>query len=105
MNKRRRFSSEQKAMIVRRHLRGKEPVSDLADEFGVQPSQIHLWVKQVLEQAERAFLPSGQSRTTGNPEKQRLVALEEGLQRKDALLSELLLQVSRLLVDRATQQT
>ena len=63
MNKRRRFSSEQKAMIVRRHLSGKEPVSDLADEFGVQPSQIHLWVKQVLEQAERAFSTGGRSRS------------------------------------------
>jgi hypothetical protein len=24
------------------------PVSDLADELGVQPSLIHLWIKQVL---------------------------------------------------------
>jgi transposase len=45
----------QKAQIVRRHLGGKEPVSSLADEFGLQPSQIHTWVKQVLDQAERAF--------------------------------------------------
>ena len=33
--------AEQKAAIVRRYLSGKE----LVDEFGVQPSQIHLWVK------------------------------------------------------------
>ncbi len=32
---------------MRRHLADKAPVSDLADEFGVQPSQIHFWVKQV----------------------------------------------------------
>ena len=105
MNKRRRFSSEQKTMIVCRHLSGKQAVFDLADEFGVQPSQIHLWVKQVLEQAERAFSPSGRSRTTTNPEKRRLAALEEDLQRKDALLAELLRQVARLLVDRPTQPT
>lgn len=42
-----------KAQIVRRHLAGKEQVSDLADEFGVQPSMIHNWVNQVLAQAER----------------------------------------------------
>ena len=35
---RRHFSAEQMAQIVRRHLDGKEPVSDLADEFGLQPS-------------------------------------------------------------------
>ena len=46
---RRHFSVSQKAQIVRRHLSGKEPVSKLADEFGVQPSQIHTWVKQVLD--------------------------------------------------------
>ncbi len=57
MTHRRRFTPEQKATIVRRHLAGKEPVSNLSEELGIQPSQIHLWVKQVLDQAERAFLP------------------------------------------------
>ena len=52
---RRHFTPEQKAQIIRRHLSGKEPVSDLADEFGLQPSQIHSWVKLVLDQAEKAF--------------------------------------------------
>jgi transposase len=52
---RRHFSVPQKAQIVRRHLSGKEPVSNLADELGVQPSQIHAWVKQVLDEAERAL--------------------------------------------------
>ena len=48
---RRHFTAEQKAEIVRRHVAGKEPVSDLADEFGLQPSLIHGWVNQVLAQA------------------------------------------------------
>ena len=49
---RRRFTPEQKAQIVRRHLAGKEPVSALAEEFGLQPSQIHTWVHTVLAQAD-----------------------------------------------------
>lgn len=32
---RRRFTAEQKAAMVRRHLMGKAPVSDLADEVQV----------------------------------------------------------------------
>ena len=52
---RRRFDAQKKAQIVRRHLAEKVPVSDLADELDVQPSQIHTWVKQVLDQAEKAF--------------------------------------------------
>jgi transposase len=54
---RRRLTPAQKAEVVRRHVSGKESVSDLADELGLQPSQIHGWVKQVLDQAERAFQP------------------------------------------------
>ena len=38
------FTPAQKADIVRRHLIDKEPVSDLADRFGAQPSQVHNWV-------------------------------------------------------------
>ncbi len=52
---RRRFTPDQKAQIVRRHLSGKEPISNLADKFGLQPTQIHNWVKLVLDQADKAF--------------------------------------------------
>jgi transposase-like protein len=38
--------------MLRRHLDDKVRDSDLADEVGVQPSQIHAWVKQVLDQAK-----------------------------------------------------
>src|SRR5580704_7840619 len=42
---RRHFSAEQKAQIVRRHLSGKEAVSDLADELKIQPSGVvMLWM-------------------------------------------------------------
>ena len=47
--KRRHFSDAQKATVVRRHLGDKVPVSDLADEYQIQPSLIYLWVKQVLD--------------------------------------------------------
>ena len=50
---RRRFTPEQKALIVRRHLANKESVSALAEEFGLQPSQIPLWVNQLLAHADK----------------------------------------------------
>ena len=96
MSTRRRFSPEQKAAIVRRHLSGKEPVSDLADEVSVQPSQIHLWVKQLLDQADRAFQPNGRRNSAPNDLQRRLASLEAALARKDELLAELLLQFARL---------
>ena len=87
---RRHFTAEQKAQIVRRHLAGKEAVSDLADEFGVQPSQIHNWINQVLSQAERAFdRPSGKRRL--EEAKERKIAFLEGkLANKNEVIAELM---------------
>ena len=46
---RRRFTTEKKAQIVRRHLGDKAAVSELADEMSLPSSQIHTWVRQVLD--------------------------------------------------------
>jgi transposase len=87
---RRRFTAEQKAEVVRRHVTGKEPVSKLAEELGVQPSQIHLWVKQVLEQAAQAFQGGGAKRR-GDDSKDRVIArLKEKLAVKNEVISELM---------------
>jgi transposase len=87
---RRHFSAAQKAQVVRRHLSGKEPVSDLADELKIQPSMIHLWVKQVLEQAERAFERSSGSRLATRATEGRIEHLEARLVQKNEVIAELM---------------
>jgi transposase len=87
---RRHFSAEQKAQVVRRHLAGKEAVSDLADELQIQPSLIHLWVKQVLEQAERAFEKSPANRRLTQIKDQRIEHLEAKLVQKNEVIAELM---------------
>ena len=74
--KRRTFTAEQKAEVVKRHLRGKEPVSALAEELHIQPSQIHQWVNTVLGQAEQAFAK------TAKQDKRRLARQEEARQQR-----------------------
>ena len=87
---RRHFTPEQKAEIVRRHVAGKEQVSDLADEFGLQPSLIHGWVNQVLAQAERAFdRPSGKRRMEEAKER-KIAHLEAKLANKNEVIAELM---------------
>jgi transposase len=87
---RRHFTAEQKAEIVRRHVAGKEAVSDLADEFGLQPSLIHGWVNQVLAQAERAFdRPSGKRRLDEAKER-KIACLETKLTNKNEVIAELM---------------
>lgn len=87
---RRHFSAAQKAQVVRRHLSGKEPVSDLADELKIQPSMIHLWVKQVLEQAERAFERTSGSRLATQATERRIEHLEARLVQKNEVIAELM---------------
>ena len=87
---RRRFGAEKKVQIVRRHLADKVPVSDLADEFDVQPSQIHTWVKQVLDRAEKAFeRPDGPRRKEVGKDA-KIAQLEEKLATKNEVISELM---------------
>ena len=88
--KRRHFRSEKKAQIVRRHLADKVAVSDLADEFGIQPSQIHTWVKQVLDQAEKAFERLGSPRGKEKAKEIKITQLEDKLTTKNEVIAELM---------------
>ena len=94
---RRSFSDEFKAQVVRQHLLEKVPVSELAAEFEIQPSMIHLWVKQVLDrvlnQAEKAFERSKGSKRGNNKsnlDEQRIARLEAKLANKNEVIAELM---------------
>lgn len=87
---RRHFSAEQKAQVVRRHLAGKEAISDLADELGVQPSQIHLWVKQLLDQADKAFQRSAGKRRASEAQDRKIAQLQQKLADKNEVIAELM---------------
>jgi transposase-like protein len=67
-------------------------VSDLAAELDVQPSLIHLWVKQVLDQAEKAFQRSkgGKKNKLEDMKGQRIAQLEAKLANKNEVISELM---------------
>jgi transposase-like protein len=87
---RRHFTPQQKAEIVRRHLVGKEAVSDLASEFQVQPSQIHGWVKLILDQAEAAFRRQPGKRRADEAKERRIAHLEAKLSQKNEVIAELM---------------
>ncbi|MDB5392295.1 MAG: Transposase [Planctomycetaceae bacterium] len=87
---RRRFDAEQKAQIVRRHPSGKEPVSKLAEEFDIQPSQIHTWVNLVLAQAEKAFERSSNSQNTNHQKDRQIKQLQAKLIVKNEVVAELM---------------
>jgi transposase-like protein len=87
---RRCFTPQKKAEIVRRHLAGKEAVSALAEEFRVQPSQIHGWVNQVLAQAETAFQRTAGAGRGERRKDERIAQLEAKLVQKNEVIAELM---------------
>ena len=52
---RRQFSAEQKIAVLRRHLLEHVAVSDLCDEYGIQPSVLYRWQQQLFENGAAAF--------------------------------------------------
>jgi transposase len=64
------------------------PVSDLRDEYQLQPTLFYLWQKQFFENGSVAF-----ERKSASPEGQHLrtiAALRDKLQRKNEVVAELM---------------
>ena len=95
---RRKFTAQQKADIVKRHLKDKVSISSLADELTIQPTQIYQWVGMVLEQAERAFEKADRSKTTSRRtadkiadlKEQQIKRLQEKIVHKNEVIAELM---------------
>ncbi|MGD2103253.1 MAG: transposase [Acidimicrobiia bacterium] len=87
--RRRHFSPEEKAAILRRHLADKVSVSDLCDEYKLQPSVLYQWQRQLLDNAARALEPRrGTDRQEAKLEA-KIQTLEAKLQRKDSVIAEI----------------
>jgi transposase len=88
---RRLFSTEQKAVIVRRHLVDKIAVSDVCDENKLQPSVLYGWLTQVFKNLPAALEPQASSKASSR-EKQlaaRVEYLEAKLSKKDEVIAEI----------------
>ena len=90
--KRRHHTTEQKAAIVRRHLVDKVPVSDLCDEYKLQPSVFYGWVRQAMEHLPAALEPNGQRRSARSREahlEAEVAGLKAKLAKKDNVIAEI----------------
>lgn len=86
--KRRAFSGEEKVSILRRHLVDKIPVSDLCDEYGLNPTVFYRWQKEFFENGAAAF----ERRSDGRERKlqDRVTALTAKLAHKDEVIAEIM---------------
>jgi transposase-like protein len=86
--KRHNYTPEEKVRILKRHLIDRVPISDLCDEYQLQPKVFYDWQKQFFENGTAAFIRD-QAREK-SAEAVRIKQLEDKLQRKHEVLSELM---------------
>ena len=88
--KRRQFTADEKATILRRHWADKVPVSDLCDEYRLQPSLFYVWQRQAFENLGTALEDrrTRRAETRDATDRQRTIdQLQAQLQRKDAIIA------------------
>ena len=91
-NTRRNFTADEKARIIRKHLVDKVPVSELCEQFGIQPTVYYRWQKTFFENAAAALDPKGgrKGQRMRKHEEERVAALEKKLDKKNEVLAELM---------------
>jgi transposase len=87
---RRHFEGTEKVAILKRHLVDKVPVSDLCDEYHLYPNQFYGWLKEFFENGHAAFDNGRKSKAAESAKDEKIEKLEAKLQRKDAVLAELM---------------
>jgi len=98
---RKNYSAQEKVFILKRHLVDHVAVSDLCDEYTLQPTVFYRWQKEFFENGSSAF-----EKTNGNrkkAEQKRIEQLEAKLQTKNEVLSELMEEHVQLKKDRGVR--
>ena len=86
--KRRKFSSQDKVRILRRHLVDKVPVSDLCDEHGLHPTLFYRWQKDFFENGAAAFERKNDAK--GRRLERENASLKAKLANKDEVIAEIM---------------
>ena len=87
---RRHFTPAAKVAILRKHLLEGQPVSEVCSEAGIAVSQFYQWQKTFFEQGAAAFETTRAKAAADDAKDKKITALEDKLQRKNEVLSELL---------------
>lgn len=82
------YTPKEKVNILKRHLVEGLAVSNLCDEYHLQPKVFYDWQKQFFENGEAAFVRD--SRHEKQAGERIIKHLEDKLQRKNEVLSELM---------------
>ncbi len=87
---RRHFTPQEKVAIVKRHLLEAVPVSNLCDEFEINPTLFYQWQRHLFENAHLAFENGRKARAAEDAKDQKIQQLEAKLTRKNEVMAELM---------------
>ena len=86
--KRAYYTADEKVNIIRKHLLEKVPISDICDQYKLQPTVFYRWQKQFFEHGARTF--DGVEKIKDSSQEEKILVLEQKLQTKNEVLSELM---------------
>ncbi len=88
---RRRFTAEQKADLLKSHLKDKVPVSELCEKNALQPSQFYGWLNQAMEKLPAALVDQHERARSSSRERELAeenAKLKAKLAKKDEVIAE-----------------
>ncbi len=87
---RRHFTPQEKAAIVKRHLLEGTAVSNLCDEFQINPTLFYQWQRQLFENAHLAFDNGRKVKAVEDAQQVKIQQLQAKLARKNEVMAELM---------------
>ena len=87
MNRRRRYTAKQKVEILREFLENDVSASEIAERYGIHPSQILRWKKRLFEGAVDIFSTDPQKQQT--EQRRERAHLQEKLKKAQEVITEL----------------
>jgi transposase len=87
---RRYYSPAEKMAILRKHLIERVPVSEICEQYKIGPTVFYQWQKQLFENGSEVFSNGKKEKAKPNDQEQRIAQLEQKLQGKAEVLSELM---------------
>ncbi len=87
-NRRRQFTAQEKVKILRLHLLEQKPISDVCDEYGLNPTVFYRWQRQFFEHGVAAFERNKNGSASKKLERQN-AQLKAKLAEKDEVIAEI----------------
>jgi transposase-like protein len=88
VDKRKRYTAEEKIQILREVLEEGKSISSVADKYALHPNNIFNWRKQLFEGGSQLFQIKRSDIST-KAEERKVTALEDRLRQKDEVIAEL----------------